>query len=385
MVLIFKHLRQIALGEKMKQARLICIVTGMLIFLLTSLSIGAVPAFAAEGDEATPVSMGVELRPPPEEALVVPDPPVADYSATASYLPVVAAAVFTLSAASIIIYGKRAKPGRVARVMIMVLALASMPCIAGVVHAAHDYGNPLDTSNIMLFAYYKDPDGWTLANTVPAFESYTDHGNYYDGIVRVWMDKSASNDFVGSEFYVDVCVRVRADGWILAWLTTAQSYVHIVFWGHSIATAAPPVIGATVPSRAIQRVFYVAGKTFPGHDAINYYDFAHPTAKKLLIFGKSCLWSSSSTVTFYYTFPAYVQILDAGASFAYQETRSDNYGYIKIDDDMFASFASSTYWTSASLPSGARTLETKHAVALYSYIYSNSYTRINLALIFWLQ
>jgi len=294
--------------------------------------------------------------------------------------------VFALLVTSIFIYRKKVKLGRVVQVMTMVLAVALMPYITGVVHATHDYGNPLDTSNIMLFAYYQDPNGWTLANTVPAFESYTDHGNYYDGIVRVWMDQSASNNFVGSEFYVDICVRVRADGWILAWLTRDQSYAYIVFWGHSIQTATSPVVGATVPSRAIQRVFYVAGKTFPGHNAINYYDFAHPTAKKLLIFGKSYQWATSpgGTVTFYYTFPAYVQILDAASSISYHETYNGNSGSIKIDDILVANLGSNTYWFSVSLPSEAITTEMKHTVAL-SVQLSGGYSRINIALISWIQ
>jgi hypothetical protein len=372
-------------------------ITGMLVllFLVCIATMSVAPVVRAEdnaaGEEAFAVSSVIELKAPPEEALTVPRqetrPPTVPPIAVSVFVAIV------LVPLSVFIARKRkvkVKVKRAAQIVAIVSTILPTLCFAGWIHvarASYDYGNPLDTSNIMLFAYYKDPSGWTLANTVPAFEAYTDHGNYYDGIVRVWMDQSSNTNFVGSEFYVDVCVRVRADGWILAWLTAGQSRAYIVFWGHSISSATPPVIGATAPSRAIQRVFYAAGKTFPGHTAINYYDFAHPTAKKLLIFGK-CLQrkdTGTSTATFYYTFPAYVQILDAASSIAYHETVSGNSGSIKIDDTVFASLYANTYWHSLSLPSSALTLEVKHAVTISCYSASQGdYTRINLALIFWM-
>jgi hypothetical protein len=57
-----------------------------------------------------------------------------------------------------------------------------------------------------------------LADTVPAFVSYFDGGNYYDGLVRVWDSGTiGASSSVSYDDYVDVKVRVRADGWILAW------------------------------------------------------------------------------------------------------------------------------------------------------------------------
>lgn len=373
------------------------VITGMLVllFLVCIATMSVAPVVRAEdnatGEEAFAVSSTIELKAPPEEALTVPRQetrlPTVPPIAVSAFVAIVLAPLF------VFIARKRkveVKVKRAVQIVAIVSTILPTLCFAGWVHvarASYDYGNPLDTSNIMLFAYYKDPNGWILANTVPAFEAYTDHGNYYDGIVRVWMDQSASNNFVGSEFSVDVCVRVRADGWILAWLTKDQSYAYIVFWGHSISVAASPVIGATTPSRAIQRVFYAAGKNFPGHTAINHYDFTHPTAKKLLIFGKSLQrygTAGTSTATFYYTFPAHVQILDTASSISYHETSSGNYGSIKIDDTILNLYAN-TYWFSLSLPSSALTLEVKHAVTISCYTeYDTRYTRINLALIFWM-
>lgn len=153
---------------------------------------------------------------------------------------------------------------------------------------------PLNTSKISFIAYYQRVGGWTLADTVPAFVSYFDGGNYYDGLVRVWE---------GSDTYLDVQVRVRADGWILAWFDRyLDDPAAIVYWGHGRSeTGAPPSYSTTL-SRAMEIVFNVASVGFPGYNLIGMYDYSELNATRLLIFGDSI--SGSTTHTYYYTIPA---------------------------------------------------------------------------------
>lgn len=392
MSLIFMFSCAKCFGEKgVKQKdivkTLIAALTCVLLALFqASFVFGAELSDMPVSEEAPAISMGMELKPPPDEALIVPELP-AQPPAQLYYVPLLLIAIASVALLAFLCV-KKVGVRRALPVATMIVAAATAPYLTGVVYAANDFGNPLNTSNIMLFAYYYDANGWVLANTVPAFENYTDHGNYYDGFVRVWMDQRADNNFLGSEFYVDVRVRVRADGWILAWLTTDQPYAYIVFWGHSVATNGPPVIGATVPSRAIQRVFYVSGKTFPGHTAINIYDFTHPTAKKLLVFGKTAEYFAhdlTASVAFYYTIPSYVQVTDAATSISFWEKHSYNWGKIYFDGTLIDDMPSTKYWHSASLPSSALAKETKHTVQITLYCYNSQYSRANFAIILWLQ
>lgn len=153
---------------------------------------------------------------------------------------------------------------------------------------------PLNTSRISFIAYYQRVGGWTLADTVPAFVSYFDGGNYYDGLVRVWE---------GSDTYLDVKVRVRADGWILAWFDRfLDDPATIVYWGHARYETGAPSSYSTTLSRAIEIVYTAAGAGFPGYDMIGMYDYSETNATRLLIFGHSIAYPSQPT--YYYTIPA---------------------------------------------------------------------------------
>ena len=148
-----------------------------------------------------------------------------------------------------------------------------------------DYGNPLDTSNIGLFCYYNQTSGWTLNDTVPAFTIYTDHGNYIDGEVTVWQD-ATGNTYAGSDFNTTVMVRVRADGWIMAWTNKTQERGELLFYGHNRLSYGTLTINATSLSRAIERVFYASGQVFCGYSAVRYWDFEYDSSTRLIIFGR---------------------------------------------------------------------------------------------------
>lgn len=158
------------------------------------------------------------------------------------------------------------------------------------------YGVPLNTANIGLFAYYKH-SSWDLSDCVPAFRNYTQSTNYIDGYVRVWSDERGTN-FEGDMAhdpstnykyaYIDVQVRVRSDGWILAWITEDQNKAFICHWGYKIRNtleAGLPDNYATCLSRAIYRVYHNAGVSWIGYDVVKYYDYQYSDSTRLSIFG----------------------------------------------------------------------------------------------------
>jgi hypothetical protein len=85
---------------------------------------------------------------------------------------------------------------------------------------------------------------------------------------------------IGNDAYSDIHVRVRADGWILAWLDKLLDD--------------PASI-----------VYTVAGAIgFPGYSMVGMYDFSEPSATRLLIFGNSITSVSPSTINYYYSITA---------------------------------------------------------------------------------
>jgi hypothetical protein len=162
---------------------------------------------------------------------------------------------------------------------------------------------PLDTSRISLIAYYQKIDGWTLGDTAPAFISHFDGGNYYDGLVRVWDSGTiGASSHLSWDQYIDVQVRVRSDGWILAWFDRIlDDPGSIVYWGHAKNYIGAPPYYSTTLSRAIEIVYTVATVSFPGYSLMGMYDYSESNASRLLIFGHSI---HQQTVEYYYSFPA---------------------------------------------------------------------------------
>jgi len=332
------------IGEKKKggDEKVNVNVLGMLSMLVLML-FQVNPVYATE-DNGTVVNAakGIPLTPPPDEALTVPEVGPAQPNFLAQLCIVIGVAAFI--GGLIIIARKRnikVKSSLQASMilMIMVSTFSMMPVVAAQ-GTSHDFGNPLDTSNIGLFAYFKEESGWTLADTVPAFEGYTDHGNYYDGIVRVWQDQRSDTNFLGSDVYIDIQVRVRGDGWILAWMTRDQDKGNIVFWGRSRFSEGNPVIGATTLSRAMQRVYHAAGKEWVGHSAIKYYDYEFPEAGKLVIFGGSGskVGCGTRNKTIYCVLPAGVTVYKAILSYGCGSTDTGKV-YYYIDGEQIAYYS----------------------------------------------
>jgi len=365
---------------KTEKGKLKIVIMAMLLSLML---IHFTPVCAEEENDAT---MEFSLKPPPEEALKVPEeaftpPPIMPVMIGATMVSAV------LGGALLVLKKKKLKSIRTAAIIPLILLnlFTIQPSFA--LADGYDFGNPLDTSNIQFITYYQEPSGWTLAETVTAFVSYTDHGNYIDGIVRVWMDQRSSTNFIGGDRYIDIEVRVRADGWILAWLRKDQELAYLIFWGHHRAATGAPVIGATTLSRAIQRVYYVAGKTFPGYKAFYLYDYTHPTANRLLIFGKTMYTKYKSYFYLYYIIPKDVNIIDTASSISYYEKDGRNSGWISIDGQRLETFDGTTDWYSTvKLPEYALTREVKHKMTFYLYAYYDyRQTYINAAFMLWLE
>ena len=167
----------------------------------------------------------------------------------------------------------------------------------------------LDTSNIALFAYYCHSQGITLGDTITAFQTYTQYENYIDGTVRVWSSHNigASSPYQGTDgehpdwptyyysehgdSYHDVKVRVRADGWVLAWTERGDKRGHDVIWwsdGSTIPRDLPsPTEYSTRPGRAIYLILKAAGiEADFSYTDVKYYDYEYTDARRLYIFGK---------------------------------------------------------------------------------------------------
>jgi hypothetical protein len=151
----------------------------------------------------------------------------------------------------------------------------------------------------------------TLSDTLPAYESYTQYGNYIDGTVRVWdsIAVGAFSPYRGidgergwgqdnydfsdhGDTYEDINVRVRADGWVLAWLTRSQNFARLLWWSRNMSVSLPrdakiPVEYHTRLMHAVELILNAANIWAPNFMTtdMNYYDYEHPAANKIIVFG----------------------------------------------------------------------------------------------------
>lgn len=286
---------------------------------------------------------------------------------------------------------------------------------AYVLAAGEDFGDPLTTANIGLFMYYYDSAGFTLADTVAAWQSYEDHTSYYDGYVRVWNDVNSSS-FAGDDVYIDVACRLTSDGWILAWLNrTDSSLKHLVFWGRDFYVGkdidpspfsdydtgdlprAP--MNRTCLFRALERIYYAHDGDFsdvPSQNSVYYYDYEHSTSTILIIIGigvcdESSVEHHTTSNTMYYTIPdgftvdfAYrTQFIGSTASLAVQ-------GRVYFDSvEEESSSASEPEHTGSEVEAAYKTVGVQHSVQVWAmddYVNPNHVHGISVcSVIFWMH
>jgi len=190
----------------------------------------------------------------------------------------------------------------------------------------------LETSQIGLLCYFQPTSSITLANCLPALVEFTQYSNYVDGKVRVWDSHNigASSPYRGadgeSEYfanysygdhgdtYEDIYVRIRSDGWMLAWLKRTQNHGRFLWWsdGSTIPRNLPtPTTYGNRLGRALQIIMSVAGISGFAWTGLGYYDYEYPDAKRIFVFGSSAqsVTQWALTTSYYYvTVPGGVPI-----------------------------------------------------------------------------
>jgi hypothetical protein len=324
---------------------------------------------------------GIPMQEPPEEALIV--PPVSQSMPHWEIWAILALTIIVLNSL-LLIRLKRKKAVWLSAILLFAI-VSSFPAVL-----AYDYGSPLNTSDIALFAYYNETSDWTLADTVSAWQEYSDNGNYYDGKIRVWQDVSGST-FDGNDVYIDVYARVRADGWILAWQNqTDVDYGNYPFYGRerNVAASSYPVENSTSLSRAIERVYAAAGKTFVGYDQINYWDYQFTNTKRLMLFGRAFAVGPGGmpySEEWYFIIPDGVTCEQAWLTCGGAADYSTMYMRIYFDNVQkwgVAGQSGEHGWASANV-TDVCTENTKHTVKILGY--GNQYARMCGSILIWLS
>ena len=204
---------------------------------------------------------------------------------------------------------------------ILLLAVQSLPPVSAATP-------PLDTSKIGIMAWEKVADYIQLNKTLSIYANYTWGGNYIDGLVIVNDGSNNPGTSFGRES-IGVSIRVRADGYVIAWLRRESAGGYkcggrcSLLWTSFTDTAN----GGSTPGNAtvLSQAIYIAAKAAglsPDQQTIfnqaKYYDYEFPEAKRLIIFGK---WGGGRPSRFYFT-PINVKVIKAYTSgegyFVYQ-------------------------------------------------------------------
>jgi len=338
----------------------------------------------------------IGLVKPPDEVLIVPPEPTQPINPLMYLVPML------LGTGLVVKYGKgipnKSKAIKSSLLMLSLVILTFLSVPTPVVNA-YAFGNPLTTASIGLFAYYNETADWTLADTVSGWQSYTDNGNYYDGIVRVWQDVNGAT-YVGNDVYIDVNIRVRADGWIMAWLNQSQSKADIVHWGRerqSGSSSAPsPQTGTTSLYRAMQRLYVAASVSPPANSAVNYYDYEYTSATKLIMFGNVATTSGSNyddvTETAYYALlPSTVEYAIVGYG-GFQNANDGGASTYRLSIDGSTIFTVQTGvesgWSTYVVESAYKTIGIKHTYVLFldnGWGSVQYYVNVAITFVFWLS
>ena len=249
-------------------------------------------------------------------------------------------------------------------------------------------GDQIDTSNILVLGYYSGGTEIDLSQAIQEFDRVTETtGQYVEGIVTIWFDNPEGRnpgdiqeyerrDDVDTNipFATDISVRVKSDGWIVAWLTNYQDISDIVFWNDANANSNP---SDTTIGKAIWRITDRVGVNYY-KDGVKYYSYKYPAADKLLIGGR--MTYSKQSETYYFLIPSATTVYKANhiCTAHLHDLRSyysSDYssGKIKIDDEYL--FDKSTTQSYMGLYEYARynkdiatmTKDTRHTVCLTSY------------------
>lgn len=208
-------------------------------------------------------------------------------------------------------------------------------------------GNQIDTDDIYIMAYYDVLYEIDLSSAIKEFDYVSEStGQYVEGTVTIWHNYRDGRDTGSSldmeikdgtvsdiPFSTDVTVRVKSDGWIVAWLTNEQDLSDMVFWNDVDDPNKRP--SDTTLGQAIWRI---ADRVGAGYDKSNveYYSYEYPDADRLLIGGSLRL----NGYTYYFLVPSPIILYEANLLWTaylndYQwpghPVHCYNYGIIKMD------------------------------------------------------
>ena len=200
-------------------------------------------------------------------------------------------------------------------------------------------GDQIDTSNILVMGYYNSGTVINLSQAIQEFDFVTEStGQYVEGKLRVCYDdpdgRNSGNiqDFECRNgattpilFATDVTVRVKSDGWIVAWLTNDQNLgTDLVFWGDANSNSLPSV---TTLSKAIWRITDRSGLYYNKNE-VKYYCYKYPTADRLLIGGRV---TDKSGEAYSFLIPSATTVYEAYLSWSVWLADKYAKGKIKID------------------------------------------------------
>lgn len=215
--------------------------------------------------------------------------------------------------------------------------------LAGSVEA----GDQIDTDEIYMMAYYDVLYEIDISSAIQEFDYVSESTEQYvEGTVTIWHNYHQGRYTGNPEFEVrdgevtnipfstDVTVRVKSDGWIVAWLTDDQNMNDMVFWNDVEYYNKHPL--DTTLGQAIWRITDRVGASYDKNN-VGYYSYEYPDADRLLIGGRTLSGGRHSSCIYYFLIPSVITIYEADILWAsYLENyliRGLNYGIIRIDSE----------------------------------------------------
>ena len=211
----------------------------------------------------------------------------------------------------------------------------------------------IDTSNIFIIGYYNSESDIDLSQAMQEFDHITETTDQYiEGILTIWHDNSGGINPGNIHEYeykngaktdtllaTTINVRVKSDGWIVAWLTNDQDINDLVFWNDAKSNTG---LTDTTIGKAIWRISNRIGINYD-KKLVNYYSYKYPAADRLLIGGRTVY--NSHEETYFFLMPSPTTVYEANIlSTLYlidMYNSGQAAGNIKINDDYFLNKQSS--------------------------------------------
>jgi len=181
-------------------------------------------------------------------------------------------------------------------------------------------GSQIDTSNIYIMAYYKAAPEIVLSTAIQEFDKVTEStGQYVEGEIEIWHNSHPDgrnkgdaldmeirdNTVTNIQFTTTVKVRVRSDGWIVAWLANDQNPNDMIFWDYVKSDAYSPP--DTTLGKAIWRITDQLNINYNKND-VKYYSYKYPNADRLKIGGSKI---HDLYGTYYFLIPSTITLYEA--------------------------------------------------------------------------